>query len=291
MKDTCIRAINETGTIKVSVVTATSLVETARITHQTSATATAALGRSLIAGILLRNRLKEEDEALTLMIDGSGPLGKIVVTGKNDGHIKGYVDHPMADLPTRESDEKLDVAGIVGLPGTLTVTMDLGLRQPYTGQVALATGEIGDDVAQYLYQSEQVPSAVGLGVLVDKDLSVKEAGGFIVEVMPGASEEEITELENTLRGVKSITALLSEGLDAEGLMHALLPDTNLKVLSEKPVAFVCECSKEKVADSIASLPESDIRAMIEEDHGAEATCHFCNRTYRIDEDELKAMLS
>lgn len=291
MKDICIRAINETGTIKVSVVTATNLVETARITHQTSATATAALGRSLIAGILLRNKLKNDDDSLTMIIDGGGPLGRIVVTGKNDGHVKGYVDHPMADLPTRETDGKLDVSAIVGLPGTLTVTMDLGMRQPYTGKVALATGEIGDDVAAYLFQSEQVPSAVGLGVSVDTDLSVKKAGGFIVEIMPGATNEEITELETMLKEVKSVTELLEEGLDAEGLMHAVLPNLDLKILSEAPVAFVCECSKEKVADSIAALPDSDIREMMEEDHGAEAVCHFCNRRYDFSEDELESMLS
>lgn len=291
MKDICIRAINETGTIKVSVVTATALVETARITHQTSATATAALGRSLIAGILLRNKLKNDNDSLTMIIDGGGPLGRIVATGKNDGHIKGYVDHPMVDLPARETDGKLDVSGIVGLPGTLTVTMDLGMRQPYTGKVSLATGEIGDDVAAYLFQSEQIPSAVGLGVSVDTDLSVKKAGGFIVEIMPGATNEEISELETMLKEVKSVTELLEEGLDAKGLMHAILPNLDLKILSEAPVAFVCECSKEKVADSIAALPDSDIREMMEEDHGAEAVCHFCNRRYEFSEDELESMLS
>ena len=226
-----------------------------------------------------------------MIIGGGGPLGRIVVTGKNDGHVKGYVDHPMADLPTRGTDGKLDVSGIVGLPGTLTVTMDLGMRQPYTGKVALATGEIGDDVAAYLFQSEQVPSAVGLGVSVDTDLSVKKAGGFIVEIMPGATNEEITELETMLKEVKSVTELLEEGLDAEGLMHAVLPNLDLKILSEAPVAFVCECSKEKVADSIAALPDSDIREMMEEDHGAEAVCHFCNRRYDFSEEELESMLS
>lgn len=291
MKDICIRAINETGTIKVSVVTATALVETARITHQTSATATAALGRSLIAGILLRNKLKNDNDSLTMIIDGGGPLGRIVVTGKNDGHVKGYVDHPMVDLPTRGTDGKLDVSGIVGLPGTLTVTMDLGMRQPYTGKVSLATGEIGDDVAAYLFQSEQIPSAVGLGVSVDTDLSVKKAGGFIVEIMPGATNEEISELEAMLKEVKSVTELLEEGLDAKGLMNAILPDLDLKILSEAPVAFVCECSKDKVADSIAALPDSDIREMMEEDHGAEAVCHFCNRRYDFSEEELESMLS
>ena len=291
MKDICIRAINETGTIKVSVVTATALVETAHITHQTSATATAALGRSLIAGILLRNKLKNDNDSLTMIIDGGGPLGRIVVTGKNDGHVKGYVDHPMVDLPTRGTDGKLDVSGIVGLPGTLTVTMDLGMRQPYTGKVSLATGEIGDDVAAYLFQSEQIPSAVGLGVSVDTDLSVKKAGGFIVEIMPGATNEEISELEAMLKEVKSVTELLEEGLDAKGLMHAILPNLDLKILSEAPIAFVCECSKDKVADSIAALPDSDIREMMEEDHGAEAVCHFCNRRYEFSEEELESMLS
>lgn len=291
MTDTCIRAINEKGTIKVSVATATGLVETARITHQTSATATAALGRSLIAGLLIRNKLKGEDESMTMIVDGSGPLGRIVVTGQNNGHIKGYVDHPRADLPTRESDGKLDVGAAVGLPGTLTVTMDLGMREPYTGKVALVSGEIGEDVAQYLYQSEQIPSAVGLGVSVDKDLSVKHAGGFIIEVMPGADSDEIDHLEKTLRGVKSVTELLEQGLDTEGLLHALLPGYELKILRETPIAYVCECSKEKVADSIAALPDFEIREMIEEDHGCEASCHFCNRRYHFDEAELEAMLS
>ena len=291
MTDTCIRAINEKGTIKVSVATATALVETARITHQTSATATAALGRSLIAGLLIRNKLKGEDESMTMIVDGSGPLGRIVVTGQNNGHIKGYVDRPRADLPTRASDGKLDVGAAVGLPGTLTVTMDLGMREPYTGKVALVSGEIGEDVAQYLYQSEQIPSAVGLGVAVDTDLSVKHAGGFIIEVMPGADSDEIDHLEKTLRGVKSVTELLEQGLDTEGLLHALLPGYELKILRETPIAYVCECSKEKVADSIAALPDFEIREMIEEDHGCEARCHFCNRRYHFDEAELEAMLS
>ena len=291
MTDTCIRAMNEKGTIKVSVATATALVETARITHQTSATATAALGRSLIAGLLLRNKLKGKEESMTMIVDGSGPLGKIVVTGRNNGRIKGYVDHPQADLPSRETDGKLDVGAVVGLPGTLTVTMDLGMREPYTGKVALVSGEIGEDVAQYLYQSEQIPSAVGLGVAVDTDLSVKHAGGFIIEIMPGADNDDIDRLEKTLKGVKSVTELLAQGLDTEGLLHALLPGYELKILSEAPIAYVCECSKEKVADSIAALPDFEIREMIEEDKGCEATCHFCNRRYQFDEAELEAMLS
>ncbi|MDY3118492.1 MAG: Hsp33 family molecular chaperone HslO [Peptoniphilus sp.] len=291
MTDTCIRAINEKGTIKVSVATATALVETARITHQTSATATAALGRSLIAGLLLRNKLKGEDESLTMIVDGSGPLGKIVVTGQNNGHIKGYVEHPEVDLPARTSDGKLDVGALVGVPGTLTVTMDLGMREPYTGKVALVSGEIAEDVAQYLYQSEQIPSAVGLGVVVDTDLSVKHAGGFIVEIMPGAESEEIDRLENTLKDVKSVTDLMERGSDTEGLLRALLPGYELKILRETPIAFVCGCSREKVAESIAALPDFDIREMIEQDKGCEATCHFCNRRYRFDEEDLMAMLS
>ena len=169
--------------------------------------------------------------------------------------------------------------------------MDLGMREPYTGKVALVSGEIGEDVAQYLYQSEQIPSAVGLGVSVDKDLSVKHAGGFIIEVMPGADSDEIDHLEKTLRGVKSVTELLEEGLNTEGLLHALLPGYELRVLRETPIAYVCECSKEKVADSIAALPDFEIREMIEEDHGCEASCHFCNRRYHFDEAELEAMLS
>lgn len=291
MNDICIRAIEESGLFKVHVAVGTELVETARITHQTSATATAALGRSLLAGVLLRNKLKGEDESLTLIIDGDGPGGKIVVTGRNNGYVKGYIDNPSADLPTRGSDGKLDVRGIVGTAGTLTVTMDLGLREAYTGKVALVSGEIGEDVAQYLYQSEQIPSAVGLGVSVNEDLSVRAAGGFIVEVLPGASASQIRELETTLKDVRSVTEFIEQGLDAEGILHALLPNYNLRELERKEIAYVCECSREKVAESLAALPDSDIREMIEEDDGAEARCHFCNRSYHFDGKELKTFLS
>lgn len=290
MKDICIRAIDKDQMIKAHIAVSTKLVETARITHQTSPTATAALGRALTGGILLRNKLKNEKESLTLNILGDGPLGRIVVTGSNNGMVKGYVDNPMADLPVRESDGKLDVGGLVGRNGKLSVVMDLGLREPYTGQVALTNGEIAEDIAHYLFQSEQVPSAVGLGVRVEKDLSVSSAGGFIIELLPFASEEVIQKLENSLSGVKSVTNLLEEGLDAYAIMERLLPDFEMTVLEEKEIGFSCECSREKVEDSLISIGAEEIQSMIDEDKRAEVSCHFCNRTYDFSQEDLEDIL-
>ncbi|MCD1147994.1 Hsp33 family molecular chaperone HslO [Peptoniphilus sp. KCTC 25270] len=287
MKDICIRAIDKDKMIKAHIAISTNLVETARITHQLSPTATAALGRSLTAGILLRNKLKNENESLTLNILGNGPLGRIVVTGRNNGSVKGYVDNPQADLPIRESDGKLDVGGLVGHEGTLNVVMDLGLKESYTGQVALTNGEIAEDVAHYLLQSEQVASAVGLGVRVDKDLSVSSAGGFIIELLPDATEKAIQKLERSLGSVKSVTNLLEEGLDERELLARLLPEFEMEILEEKEIFFECECSREKVEDSLLSLAPEEIRAMIDEDHGAEVSCHFCNQQYQFDENDLE----
>ena len=291
MKDICIRAIDKDQMIKAHIAVSTNLVETARITHQTSPTATAALGRALTAGILLRNKLKNEKESLTLNILGDGPLGRIVVTGRNNGMVKGYVDHPEADLPIRQRDGKLDVGGLVGKNGNLNVVMDLGLRESYIGQVALTNGEIAEDVAHYLLQSEQIASAVGLGVRVEKDLSVSSAGGFIIELLPGATEEVIQKLENSLTGINSVTNLLEEGFGVFELMERLLPEFEMTVLEEKEIGFECECSREKVEDSLVSLSPSEIQSMLEEDKGAEASCHFCNQTYKFNEEDLKEILS
>ncbi len=287
MKDKMIRAIDETGTIRAHVAVTTSVVEEARNLHNTSKTATAALGRALTAGLLLRNNLKNEKDSLTLNIIGSGDLGRIVVTGKNDDYIKGYVDNPSADVPVRESDGKLDVGRLVGPEGRLSVVMDLGLKEPYVGQVPLHNGEIAEDVAHYLLQSEQIHSAVGLGVLIGKDMSVSYAGGFIIQLMPDVEEATIERLENNLKDMKSVTELLATVDSVEEFLEKLLPDFKMEIIEDKPVYFKCECSKEKVEDALSSLAPTEIREMIDEDGGAEVTCHFCNQVYNFDEGELE----
>ncbi|MDO5301668.1 MAG: Hsp33 family molecular chaperone HslO [Tissierellia bacterium] len=286
MKDHLLRAMDRGRNIRASVVRSTDTVETARITHQTSPTATAALGRALTAGLLLRSKLKGEGESLSLNIKGNGPVGQILVTGRNNGFIKGYVAHPEADLPPK-SDGHLDVGGLVGNEGTLSVVMDLGVREPYVGKVELVSGEIGEDVAHYLLQSEQIPSAVGLGVLVDTDTSVRNAGGFIIEVLPGCDEEFLKKIEGHLGKVHSITELLEEGYGPRELLEAVLPEVEWDILEESDVYFVCECSKEKVMDSLSALHPDEIRTIIDEDHGAEVHCHFCNSSYHLDEAELE----
>ncbi|MDO5037183.1 MAG: Hsp33 family molecular chaperone HslO [Tissierellia bacterium] len=290
MTDRLIRAIDKTGSIRAHLVIGKDLVEEARQIHQTSKTATAALGRSLLAGLLLRANLKNKEDSLTLNILGDGDLGRIVVTGHNKGQVKGYVDHPQADRPSR-ADKKLDVGGLVGHKGSLQVVMDLGLKEAYEGRVELVNGEIAEDVAYYLNQSEQVNSAVGLGVLVDKDLSVKQAGGFIIQLLPGVKEETISQLEKDLEGIQSVTKFLEEGMDLEELLKALVPSFDMEIIHEEPVFFQCECSREKVIDSIASLPDEDIKEMIHEDHGAEISCYFCKTSYQLNEEDLQEILT
>lgn len=290
MTDTLIRAIDKTGSIRAHIIVGRDLVDEARKTHGTSMTATAALGRALMAGLLLRADLKEEEASLTLNIMGEGDLGRIVVTGHGQGQVKGYVDNPQADLPPLENN-KLDVGGLVGRKGTLQVVMDLGLKKPYQGQVDLISGEIAEDVAYFLHQSNQVRSGVGLGVLVDPDLVVRQAGGFIINLLPDASDEAVDLLEKDLAGVDSVTSLLEEGMDAHELLEALVPSFEMEILQEGPVVFECQCSQEKVIGALAGLPDEDLQEMIEEDEGAEATCHFCNKVYKVGKEDLQEILT
>lgn len=212
-----LRAIDETETIKISAAITTDVVEEAAKIHKLSKTTSAALGRVLTAAAIIGSWQKNEKDSITLSINGNGPAGKIVATCKNDGYVKGYVTNPMADLPTRKTDGKIDVAGIVG-EGNLTLVMDTGMKKPYTGTVNLTTGEIAEDLAVYFLQSDQVPSAVGLGVLVDVDYSIKAAGGFIIQLMPDATEEQISKLEENLKDLPSVTSILDEYHDAEKLI-------------------------------------------------------------------------
>lgn len=284
-----LRAIDETETIKISAAITTDVVEEAAKIHKLSKTTSAALGRVLTAAAIIGSWQKNEKDSITLSINGDGPAGKIVATCKNDGYVKGYVTNPMADLPTREADGKIDVAGIVG-EGNLTLVMDTGMKKPYTGTVNLTTGEIAEDLAVYFLQSDQVPSAVGLGVLVDVDYSIKAAGGFIIQLMPDATEEQISKLEENLKGLPSVTSILDEYHDAEKLIEILMKDIDFKILEKREITYKCNCSREKVEDAIVSVGPKEIEEILREDKKAEVSCYFCDKVYDFDESDLERML-
>lgn len=284
-----LRAIDESETIKISAAITTDVVEEAARIHKLSKTTSAALGRVLTAAAIIGSWQKNEQDSITLSINGNGPAGKIVATCKNDGYVKGYVTNPGADLPTREADGKIDVAGIVG-EGNLTLVMDTGMKKPYTGTVNLTTGEIAEDLAVYFLQSDQVPSAVGLGVLVDVDYSIKAAGGFIIQLMPDATEEQISKLEENLKGLPSVTSILDEYHDAEKLIEILMKDIDFKILEKREITYKCNCSREKVEDAIVSVGPREIEEILREDKKAEVSCYFCDKVYNFDESDLERML-
>ena len=232
--------------------------------------------------------LKGANDMLTLQIQGSGPIKGLTVTADSKAQVKGYALHPQVMLPPNEKG-KLDVGGAVGI-GILNVIKDLGLKEPYTGQTVLQTGEIADDLTYYFATSEQVPSSVGLGVLMEKDNTVKQAGGFIVQLMPFAEEKVIEKLEKNLEKITSVTALLEEGKTPKELLELLLEGLSMEILDEVPTAFSCNCSKERVAKAIVSIGEKDIQEMIEDGKEIEVNCHFCNKNYTYSIEELKEML-
>ena len=284
-----LRAIDESETIKISAAITTDVVEEAAKIHKLSKTTSAALGRVLTAAAIIGSWQKNEKDSITLSINGNGPAGKIVATCKNDGYVKGYVTNPGADLPIREADGKIDVAGIVG-EGNLTLVMDTGMKKPYTGTVNLTTGEIAEDLAVYFLQSDQVPSAVGLGVLVDVDYLIKAAGGFIIQLMPDATEEQISKLEENLKGLPSVTSILDEYHDAEKLIEILMKDIDFKILEKREITYKCNCSREKVEDAIVSVGPREIEEILREDKKAEVSCYFCDKVYDFDESDLERML-
>lgn len=289
MENKLVRGINGNKTIKVAAVYAPEVVEEARRIHQTTPTATAALGRTLMAGLMMASGMKNQKDSLTIHIDGDGPLGKILVTGKNDGHIKGYVQNPQADHDLK-ANGKLDVSGIVGSQGVMTVVMDLGLKEPYVGRVSLLSGEIADDFANYFVQSDQVPSAVALGVLVERDRTVKTAGGFIVQMMPGVSDQEVDRVEEAVKKIGSVTDYFKTGKGPEDLIRDLLEGQDPEILESRPIAYACDCSKEKVADSLLSLGYKELEEIQDQDGQVEITCYFCNEAYHFDGEDLKALI-
>lgn len=288
MKDYIVRATAANAQIRAFACTTKNMVEAARIAHDTSPVVTAALGRLLTAGAMMGSMLKGANDMLTLQIQGSGPIKGLTVTADSKAQVKGYALHPQVMLPPNEKG-KLDVGGAVGI-GILNVIKDLGLKEPYTGQTVLQTGEIADDLTYYFATSEQVPSSVGLGVLMEKDNTVKQAGGFIVQLMPFAEEKVIEKLEKNLEKITSVTALLEEGKTPKELLELLLEGLSMEILDEVPTAFSCNCSKERVAKAIVSIGEKDIQEMIEDGKEIEVNCHFCNKNYTYSIEELKEML-
>ena len=290
MSDQLIRAISQDGLIKVSAVSTRDLTERARQIHKTLPVATAALGRLLAGASMMGNALKEEAASLTLQIKGGGPLGTLLAVSDHEGNVRGTVENPAVDIPLRE-DGKLDVGTAVGNQGTLTVIRDLRMKEPYVGSVGLLWGEIAEDIALYFVESEQIPTACGLGVLVDRDQSVLSAGGYLVQLLPGAGEETAERLEASLRAAGPVTELLKADPDPEALLHAALPGLALEVLEKRPIAYRCDCSRERMERALISLGREELRSMIDEQGSAELTCRFCDNVQRFSREELEALLA
>ena len=288
MNDYIIRATAANDQIRAFAAVTTEMVETAREHHNTSPVATAALGRLLTAGAMMGSMMKGEKDVLTLQIKAGGPLQGITVTADSQGNVKGYVGNPDVCIPAN-SKGKLDVAGAVG-PGFLTVIKDMGLKEPYSGQVMLQTCEIAEDLTYYFATSEQVPSAVGLGVLMNKNNTVRQAGGFIVQLMPFAEEEVISRLEQNVQKINSVTNLLEEGHTPESLLEKVLEGFDVQINEKMDSRFHCNCSKERVAKALISIGRKELNEMIQEGKPIEMNCHFCNTNYNFTVEELKEIL-
>ena len=287
MTDYIVRATAADGQIRAFAAYTKDVVEEARRRHNTSPTATVALGQLLTAGTMMGAMMKNDTDILTLQIRCDGPLGGLTVTADNQGNVKGYAVHPDVDVPVKNG--QINVADALDL-GVLNVIKDMGLKEPYVGQTILETSEIAKDLTYYYMNSEQVPSSVGLGVLMNKDNTVKCAGGFIIQLMPFAEDATIDKLEENLKNVTSVTELLDHGCTPEGLLEALLGNLGIEVLDTLPTQFHCNCSKERVEKAVASVGREDLQAMIDDGEDIEVKCDFCNSTYKYTVDELKEIL-
>lgn len=288
MSDYIIRATAAEGQIRAFAATTRELVEYARSAHNTSPVATAALGRLLTAGSMMGVMMKGEKDLLTIKINGDGPIGGLTVTADSKGNVKGYACNPGVMLPPNEKG-KLDVGGALGV-GVLSVIKDIGLKEPYEGQTILVTGEVAEDLTYYFATSEQTPSSVALGVLMNRDNTVRQAGGFILQLLPGASEEVISALEDKLAGVSSITSLLDEGKTPEMILEHMLGDFGLEILDRLPAAFQCNCSKNRIEKALISVGRKELQDMIDDGETIEVNCHFCNKNYPVTVEELKTLM-
>ena len=290
MTDEIVRAITGDGLVKAVAVTGRELVERARNIHKLLPMATAALGRTLMGASMMGDMLKEEKGALTLQIKGGGPLGTILAVSDHRGNVRGYVQNPQVEL-MEQRPGKLDVGAAVGLDGTLTVIKDIGLKEPYVGSIGLFSGEIADDLAMYFVESEQIPTACALGVLVGLDQSVTAAGGYLIQLLPGASEDMIEKIEAGVRAIGPVSAALAGGLDGEGLLRAVLKDFDLEILEKHPVEYRCCCSRDRVSRALISTGRKELSALIQEQGRAELTCQFCDQVYSFSKEELEQLLS
>lgn len=287
-QDYIVRATAAQQQLRVFAITSRDLVEQGRKIHNTSPVATAALGRLLMAGAMMGSMMKGNKDVLTLQIECGGPIGGVTVTADANANVKGYVNQPNVIIPANK-DGKLDVSGAIG-PGFLNVIRDIGMKEPYNGQVHLVSGEIAEDLTYYYATSEQIPSSVGLGVLLDKENFVKQAGGFIIQVMPFAEDEVIDKVEESLKHIHSVTSLLEQGMTPEDMLHHLLGDLDLEILDRMPAQYACNCSKERVAKAIASIGRADLEDMIQAGETIETNCQFCGSHYYFTTEELKSFL-
>lgn len=286
--DQIIRGMTKDGFVKISAVNGRDLVARAKEIHHTTPTATAALGRLLCAASLLGNLMKEEDASVTLRVNGGGPIGGVLAVSDCVGNVRGYVGDPTVDLPLRP-DGKLNVGGAVGRDGMLTVSRDIGLKEPYIGSTELVSGEIAEDVAAYMTESEQIPAAVGLGVLVETDLSVAQAGGFIVQLMPGAPEDMISKLEDNIFWMDSVTMQLQDG-GAEELIRNVLKGMDYEIVETTPVEYRCGCSRERVMDALGTIDDSELDQIIVAGEDIQVSCQFCDTVYTFTPADMQEIL-
>ncbi|NLD49604.1 MAG: Hsp33 family molecular chaperone HslO [Clostridiaceae bacterium] len=289
MKDYIVRATAEGSTVRAVAAVTTNLVREAQTIHNLSPVASAALGRTMTAAALMSTFLKGSKDTITIQVKGDGPLGGIVVISDSDSNIRGYVNNPQIYLPLNEIG-KLDVATAVGRNGYLNVIKDLGLKEPYIGYVDLLSGEIGEDIAYYYAYSEQIPSVVALGVLVDKNETILNSGGFLIQLMPGAGEDVVSKIEEKTAALQPITTLLRNGKTPEDILGMIFDEKSLKLGEKTECQYQCNCSRERMERNIMSLGRSEIKSMADEMHGAQTQCHFCNMKYQFSEDDLLSML-
>lgn len=290
MSDRIIRAITSDGLVQAAAICSRDLTERARQIHKTLPVATAALGRALSGASLMGNALKGRGASLTLQIKGGGPLGTVLAVSDPEGNVRGYVTNPQVDLPLR-ADGKLDVGRAVGSEGTITVIKDLHMKEPYVGTVDLLGGEIAEDIAGYFVESEQIPTACALGVLVDRDQSVKSAGGYLIQLMPGAGEDTIAKVEGGVMAAGSVSAMLERDPDPEHMLRTVLSDFEVKILESDPVEYRCACSRERVERALISLGKGELESMLREQGGCELTCQFCDSVYKFTAQDLERILA
>ena len=289
MSDRIIRAISSDGLVQAAAICSRDLTERARQIHKTLPVATAALGRTLAGAAMMCNALKGQGASRALQIKGGGPLGTILAVADTDGNVRGYVTNPRVDLPLR-ADGKLDVGGAVGAGGTMTVIKDLNMREPYVGTVDLLGGEIAEDIAGYFVESEQIPTACGLGVLIDRDQSVRAAGGYLIQLMPGYTEDTVVMVEGGIMAAGNVSAILDKDPDPEHMLRQVMSDFDLKILESSEVEYRCYCSRERVERALLSLGADELASIVREQGGCQMSCQFCDTVYDFSAEELNAMI-